>query len=804
MRFCPECGKEIKDTMRFCINCGADLTKHRENEARRKAELEAAAPSPFSAFTEPEKPAEAPLFPEAPAYPTAPVHEEPAPEVPASPVLVFPEVREPAGEEPKPSEITLTTAPVWTEPEAEEPEEAPADVSEPPADTPELPADVPELPADTPELPTDVPEPPADTPEPPAEVLEEDETAEQPDIPEAPEAPAYVPVYKEAIRRARDHFLYSDVRFALPAGSFDFHSDLADELADMRRVQLLDRSLWKKFVDLFKNPGVDDRDWGWRCEYWGKMMRGACYTAACSASPDDELYAVLEETIRDMLTAQDALGRFSTYSTDAEFTGWDLWGRKYILLGFLYFLDLCRDDALADEIVAALCRHADYMLSKLGRPEDGKRIIAACTSHWDGLNSCSILEPFVMLYNITHEARYFDFCEYIISFGGTLHQNLFELAYEDKIPVHEYAVTKAYEMISCFEGLAEFAKVTGNETYREAVIRFGRRILREETTIIGCLGCDYESFDHAAVEQFNAAHRGVMQETCVTATWMKFLWQLWRMTGDNAFLDALEISAYNAMSAALRRHIDPEANGGVPIPIHSYNPLRCDVRYETVGGRKNIDENSYYGCCVCISTLGFALDTLAAAGLDREGTLYVNLYQNGTVTAGDLVLTMETDYPKSGEIRVRADGFEGERRIVFRIPGWAKKAWIAMNGVKLDAAGSAAVTVTAGASFTLHFDMPVTFLTPSDAADTPTDVTNYLAVRRGPVVFALDNGNDEEVPVPLDDCLPALPADPARSDVPAKQAVSVIARGKGPVVMIDYASAGQEQGHTVSAWVRTK
>ena len=25
MRFCPECGKEIKDTMRFCINCGADL-----------------------------------------------------------------------------------------------------------------------------------------------------------------------------------------------------------------------------------------------------------------------------------------------------------------------------------------------------------------------------------------------------------------------------------------------------------------------------------------------------------------------------------------------------------------------------------------------------------------------------------------------------------------------------------------------------------------------------------------------------------------------------------------------------------
>ncbi|MBQ4351846.1 MAG: glycoside hydrolase family 127 protein, partial [Clostridia bacterium] len=425
----------------------------------------------------------------------------------------------------------------------------------------------------------------------------------------------------------------------------------------------------------------------------------------------------------------------------------------------------------------------------------------ACTSHWDGLNSCSILEPFVLLYNITHEKRYFDFCEYIVSFGGTLHQNLFDLAYEDQIPVHEYSVTKAYEMISCFEGLAEFAKVTGNARYREAVIRFGRRILREETTVIGCLGCAYESFDHAAVEQFNGAHRGIMQETCVTATWMKFLWQLWRMTGDNTFVDALELSAYNAMSAALRRHIDPEDNGGVPIPIHSYNPLRHDVRVEAVGGKKNIDDCSYYGCCVCISTLGFALDTLASAGTDREGTVYVNLYRNGTITVGDLVLTMETDYPKNGEIRVRADGFEGCRKVVFRVPGWAKEASMEISGVRIAVAGSAALTLTAGASFTLQFAMPVEFIHPSDAADTPTDVTNYLAVRRGPIVFALDNADDEDRPVPLDECLPAAPAE---ADVPAKQAISVKVRGGEPVTMIDYASAGQEPGHTVSVWVRTK
>jgi len=74
-------------------------------------------------------------------------------------------------------------------------------------------------------------------------------------------------------------------------------------------------------------------------------------------------------------------------------------------------------------------------------------------------------------------------------------------------------------------------------------------------------------------------------------------------------------------------------------------------------------------------------------------------------------------------------------------------------------------------------------------------------VRRGPIVFALDNADDEDRPVPLDECLPVVPAE---ADVPAKQAISVKVRGGEPVTMIDYASAGQEPGHTVSVWVRTK
>lgn len=611
-------------------------------------------------------------------------------------------------------------------------------------------------------------------------------------------------MYKENILHSRDHYKKSDLRLEAPPASFDYSDELSAELDTLKKLQLLDSTTWAKFVKLFKNQGVDDSNQGWRCEYWGKMMRGACYTYKCSL-PDDELYAVLEDTVRDMLTAQDELGRITTYSVEVEFHGWDLWGRKYIMLGMLYFLDICRDDELADRIVSALMRHADYMISKLGREEDGKKVIAACTNNWDGLNSCSILEPFMLLYNITKEQRYMDFAEYIVSFGGTLHQNLFNLAYEDKTPVYEYSQTKAYEMISCFEGLAEYVKVTGNEYYRKAIINFANRVLREEATIIGCLGCDFESFDHASVEQFNAAHTGIMQETCVTVTWMKFMWQLWRMTGDMKYMDAFEISAYNAMSASLKRHNDPEANGGLLLPIHSYNPLHHEVRLDLVGGQQFIDEKSIYGCCVCISSAGFALEALASVGCDADDGIYVNLYRNGTFRGDGFTLEMKTDYPKEGRVEFSVST-ENERKLYIRVPAWAESAWLELGGAEINNASGRCfeLKISGKIKFALVLDMPVRFIRPAEVADVSVDVDNYISVQRGPIVFAYDETLDAEPVLAIDESVSADMTTTAEAGIECRQAMAVKDKNGDRIILVDYASAGQEKEHKVCAWMRTK
>ena len=104
------------------------------------------------------------------------------------------------------------------------------------------------------------------------------------------------------------------------------------------REQLADRELWKKFVEQYRLKS-DTPKQEWRSEYWGKMMRGAAFV--CSVTQDDGLYAVLEETVRDLLSVQNEDGAFSTYAPEVQFRMWDIWGRKYILLGLLCFHASC-------------------------------------------------------------------------------------------------------------------------------------------------------------------------------------------------------------------------------------------------------------------------------------------------------------------------------------------------------------------------------------------------------------------------------------------------------------------------------
>ena len=600
----------------------------------------------------------------------------------------------------------------------------------------------------------------------------------------------------------------TDALFPLPAGSVSFSGALMDNIRLIKERQLMDANLWKLFVNQFRRGDVDDADRGWRCEYWGKMMRGGCFVY--QAAPDEALYAALEATARDMLTTQDQRGRFSTYSPEKELDGWDVWGRKYILLGYQYFLEICRDKALSADILAALRRHADYMIDHLGPAEEGKKEINEATTHWHGLNASSVLEPMVRLYNLTGEQRYLDFASYIVARGGTSVANVFQLAWEDKLDPYQYPVTKAYEMMSCFEGLLEYYRVTGIEKWRDAVVRFARRVYKSDITVIGCAGCTHELFDHSAARQLDAAEKGIMQETCVTVTWMKLCWQVLCLTGEAAFADHIEQSLFNALLGAVNTE-GVTVNGG--LPFDSYSPLLPGLRGRKIGGYKEMENGTYYGCCACIGAAGLGLGGLSAAACGRDG-LYLNLYLPGRISAltpggQSVTLTVETRYPLEGAVRVELSLEDEETfTLALRVPGWSEKTGLAVNGEPVDAKpGEYARLRRAwkqGDSVLLTLDTRVRPVYPEDYGVDSKDAP-FMALRRGPIVLARDARLGQPVDGPVKPALNpdgSVPATPFDAPFPARVALKAALEGGGVMPMVDYASAGKtwREDSKMCAW----
>ena len=468
------------------------------------------------------------------------------------------------------------------------------------------------------------------------------------------------------------------------------------------KTQLLDADLWKGFVELFRTDlDTTLNKGGWRIEYWGKMMRGGAM--CCMYTQDDELYKALEDTVRDLLTTQDEHGRFTTYAINKELQSWDMWGRKYIITGCLHFLQICRDEKLYKEVLSAIIRHADYITDHVGDGE-GKLSISDTSRDgpdmeakriWGGLNSASILDAFVELYTLTGKKNYKEFADHIINFGGCIDKNLIDLALEDEIAPYQYPVVKAYEMMSFFEGVLAYYKLTGEEKYLVAVENFAKKIIQTDITVIGCSGCTHELFDNSYKMQTEYSEI-IMQETCVTVTWERLMARLLALTGNPVYADQIEVSYLNAMLGSINTknekgfhmYSDEVLD---PLPFDSYSPLYNSRRGKSVGGFKRYFD-TFYSCCVCIAPAGLAVYPLTAVMSGDCGPV-VNNYVEGRVNmktpmGKNLVLESKTGYPRTQEYALTLDLEDSEAfEIAFRVPAWCDGMKVIVDGTQFTAQG---------------------------------------------------------------------------------------------------------------------
>jgi DUF1680 family protein len=466
----------------------------------------------------------------------------------------------------------------------------------------------------------------------------------------------------------------------------------------------------------------------WQSEFWGKWTLGAI--SFYRYAHDPILLDSIRTGVKEILGAQQPDGYIGNYSDAAQLQQWDIWGRKYTLLGLLAYCDLTGDE----KTLNACRRLADHLLSQTG---PGKTDIVT-TGNYRGMPSCSILEPMIYLYRRTGEQRYLDFAEYIVAQWETpqgpqlISKAEAGIHVADRFP-HPGSEEnwtdnggKAYEMMSCYEGLLELYKITGRAEYLSAVEKAARDILDTEINIAGS-GTASECWYHGKKLQTRPAFHTM--ETCVTVSWMKLCKSLLSLTGNPLYADLIEKTACNALLASMKDDATQTAMYSPLVGQHFFSSGQCGM---------------HINCCSANAPRGFAmLPQFAVMQSRRE--VFINLYTDLSAELSfdkkqQASLTQQTAYPESGDVAIRMDA---PRPVAFtlalRIPAWCGGEGCRAPAVSLN--GEPLTGVTAGAYFKID-----RIWKKGDAVQVTFDVRarivrdrGYAALVKGPVVLARDS-----------------------------------------------------------------
>lgn len=506
---------------------------------------------------------------------------------------------------------------------------------------------------------------------------------------------------------------------ALKPAEARFSGFLGDRLDGCVENRLMAQDLERL---LFAFRDKSDGSWGFRTEFWGKWFTAAMMGYDYSPTPEHK--AVVDAAVQGLIATQGPDGYIGTYPDGYHLGDWDIWGRKYTLLGLLAYYDRTSDAT----VLEAACRAADHLIREAG-PDSEVNIAETGWIGWKGLAPSSVLEPIVLLYQRTGEKRYLDFAEHIVKCWSSPNKltptgiHLIEEALSDKPMWKMSGAPKAYEMMSCFEGLLELYRCTGKKEYKKAVLNLIRKIERDELMIVGS-GSAAEIWFHGKLHQSEPVYQGM--ETCVTATWMKLLYQALRLTGDSHYADLLEPSLYNAMLSAMTPQGDwfSYYTGlmGERVPSHLQFP---DV---------------VMSCCVANGPRGL-MTTPSWAVMSSETGPVVNLY-SASVTALEtpsgkpLEVVVQGDYPVHGNVLVSLNLDNPERfALRLRIPFWSRKTKVVVNGRKYSSKPGKYLRIKRlwkpGDTVSIVFDFTAKVL------DAPNG-TGDAAIRRGPVVLSFD------------------------------------------------------------------
>ena len=475
--------------------------------------------------------------------------------------------------------------------------------------------------------------------------------------------------------------------------------------------------------------------------------------------PDEELERIADEAIDIVCAAQQDNGYLDTYyiinDISKVFTNLkdhhELYCFGHLTEGAVAYYQATGKDKLLN----AARRYADYIYSRFGK-EEGK--IQGYPGH-------EIAEmALVRLYEATGDKKYLELSCYFINERGQSPyyfdkehpeeakrhgENPWYHYYQAHMPVREQkeAVGHAVRAVYLYSGMADVARLTGDESLYEACENLWNNIEQKKLYITGGIGGTHvlESFSF----NYDLPNDTAYSETCAAIGLVFFARRMLQMNVDSKYANVMERALYNTVLAGMA--LDGKSFFYVnPLEV---NPVACreDERKRHV---KPVRQK-WFGCACCPPNIARMLSSVAAyAYTENESTLFMHLYVGGDIEkkyrGANISWKVETLMPWEGKVSITCEEVDrisenDLQTIAIRIPDWCDGYQLSCGEYEYRVEkGYAYITARfeKGDRIEIEFNQKVRVMQSNSAV---VENQGKVAVSYGPLVYCIeekDNGNN--------------------------------------------------------------
>lgn len=471
--------------------------------------------------------------------------------------------------------------------------------------------------------------------------------------------------------------------------------------------------------------------------------------------PDAELERIADEAIDIVCDAQQEDGYLDTY--------YIINGKDKIFSNLrdhheLYCFGHLAEGAVAyyqatgkEKLLVAAKRYADYIICHFGE-EEGK-----CK----GYPGHEIAEmALVRLYEITGEEKYKELSYFFVNERGKK-PYYFDREHPEEIPKgqeeslrYEYhqahlpvreqeeAVGHAVRAVYLYSGMADLARLYGDEALYRTCERLWDSIVKEKMYITGGIGGTHigEAFSFP----YDLPNDTAYAETCASIGLAFFARRMLQMRADAKYADVLELALYNGILSGMA--LDGKSFFYVnPLEVLPEACHRDERKFHVKPVRQK-----WFGCACCPPNLARLLSSVGMyAYTESEDTLYVHLYVGGRIKkeiAGETAeIIIESGYPWQGNVSVRVGGTKKPFTIAFRIPSWCDDYRIdGVENARTEKRDGYLYVTKVWEEDVLRLDFPMEIRRMESHALVRENI-GKVALMRGPVVYCMeeaDNGRN--------------------------------------------------------------